>query len=358
MDFEISEDRRMLADSLGRFLTDQYGIEHRNAVAYEAPFHDPAKWADLAELGVLYALAPEDQGGFGGTGFDIVTVFEQLGRALCPEPVLPQLLAARLLIAAGADLEPLLSGATRYAVALGEIDAPYALDQIATEAKKTGDNWHISGRKSVVYGIGAADALLVAARHNGGLGLFQLVPSEADVTAYGMIDGGGAGEVFLDNAPAALLFDEANAALQDALDWGALALSAEAVGAMDAANAMLIDYLKTRKQFGRPIGTFQALQHRTVELGIEIEQARSITTLAASRMGTDQQSRTVSMAKNLIGRAAKLVAEESIQMQGGIAMTWEYPASHYAKRLIMIDHQLGDTEFHLERVMADLHTAS
>ncbi|QBX99352.1 acyl-CoA dehydrogenase [Rhodophyticola sp. CCM32] len=356
MDFEISEGRRMLADSLGRFLSDQYGITHRNKMAYEAPFHDPSKWNDLAELGVLYALAPEDRGGFGGTGFDVVTVFEQLGRALCPEPILPQLLAARLLLAAQADLEPLLSGGTRYGVAMGEVDAPYALDGITTEAVKSGASWQITGRKSVVYGAQAANTLLVAARHAGGLGVFRVASDDARITPYGMIDGGGAGEVFLDHSPATLTLDTADTALQDALDWGALALSAEAVGAMDTANALLIDYLKTRKQFGRPIGTFQALQHRAVDLAIEIEQARSITILAASRMGTGLQSRTVSMAKNLIGRTAKLVAEDSIQMQGGIAMTWEYPASHYAKRLIMIDHQLGDTDTHLERVMAGLQS--
>ncbi|WP_375551628.1 acyl-CoA dehydrogenase family protein [Rhodophyticola porphyridii] len=357
MDLEVSEDRRMLADSLGRYLSDHYGIEHRNAVAYDAPFHDAQKWRDLAELGVLYALAPEDRGGFGGAGFDVVTVFEQLGRALCPEPVLPQLLATRLLMASGADLEPLLSGATRYAVAIGEIDAPYAVEDITTEATDSGGGWRLTGRKSVVYGAEAADRILIAARHAGGIGLFEIAPGNADITAYGMIDGGGAGEMFLDKSEAILVAGDAGAMLQDALDWGALALAAEAVGAMDAANAMLIDYLKTRKQFGRPIGGFQALQHRAVDLGIEIEQARSITILAASRMGTQAQSRSVSMAKNLIGRAARLVAEESIQMQGGIAMTWEYPASHYAKRLVMIDHQLGDTEFHLERVMADLRPA-
>ncbi len=354
MDFEPTEDRRMLAETLRRYLAEQYEIEHRTTVAYDAPWYDPEKWDELAELGVLYALAPEDHGGFGGSGFDIATVFEELGRALCPEPILPQLLAVRLLMAAGQELEPLLSGASRFAVGIGETDAPYALEEITAEAIEENGTWQISGRKSVVYGAGAADTLLIAARHSKGLGLFSVAAEDAEITPYGMIDGGCAGEVFLDQAPGILLFDEADAALQDALDWGALALSAEAVGAMDAAAEMLLDYLKTRQQFGRPIGTFQALQHRAVELKVEIEQARSITIHAAASMGTPDQSRACSMAKNLIGRAAKLVAEETIQMQGGIAMTWEYPASHYAKRLIMIDHQLGDTEFHLERVMVAL----
>ncbi|MFY0690574.1 MAG: acyl-CoA dehydrogenase family protein [Paracoccaceae bacterium] len=352
MDFEMTEERRLLSETLSRYLAEQYGPAHREAVAYSAPFHDPQKWAELAGLGVLYALAEPDHGGFGGSGFDITCVFEALGRALTPEPVLPALMAARLLSAAGADLGALLSGQSHYAVAAGEIDAPYAPEDVATTARRTGGGWTLSGRKSVVYGGGVAHRFLVVARAGGTLGLFEVARTDAAVTAYGMIDGGGAAELFLDDTPALLLLEDAEAAVRDALEAGALALSAEAVGLMDACQDMTLDYMKTRKQFGAPIGSFQALQHRMVDMLSEIEQARSITILAASRMGTPEQSRTVSMSKNLIGRSAKLVAEETIQLHGGIAMTWEYPASHYAKRLVMIDHQLGDTDYHLERVMA------
>lgn len=352
MNFDMSDDRRMLADSLTRFLADKYAIDHRNAVAYEAPYHDPTAWQGLSELGILQALVPEESGGFGGSGFDLMAVFEPLGRVLSAEPVLPALMAARLLGAAGANCEALLDGTTKYAVAIGELDAPYALEDVSAEAVVDGENYRISGRKSVVYGGQVAGRFLVAARDAEGLHVFEVSASDAAVTGFGMIDGGGAAELFLDQTPATLLLRNAEAALQDALDAGALALCAEAIGAMDGAYALLLDYMKTRKQFGRTIGSFQALQHRMVDLTTEMEQARSITILAASRMGTEDQSRTVSMAKNLIGRTVKLVAEESIQMQGGIAMTWEYPASHYAKRLTMIDHQLGDTDFHLERVMA------
>ncbi|RAH98225.1 acyl-CoA dehydrogenase [Acuticoccus sediminis] len=348
MDFEVSDDRRMLADTLSRFLSSDYDIAARNKVAYAAPYHSPEKWAALCELGTLMALAPEENGGFGGTGFDVTTVFQELGRALCPEPVLAQLMAIRLLMAAGEDLEGPLSGTTRYAVAIGELSAPYTLDLIETEAS----GGTLTGRKSVVYGAPGADRILVAAMAGGTLGVYEVDGSDARVTAYGMIDGGPAGEVFLDATQARTVLADGAAALQDALDWGTLALCAEAVGAMDWSFATLLDYLRTRKQFGKRIGDFQALQHRAVDVSIEIEQARSITILAASRMGTPEQSRTCSMAKNLIGRAAKLTAEETIQMHGGIAMTWEYPLSHYAKRLTMLDAQLGDTDFHLERVMA------
>ncbi len=351
MDFNLTEDRQMLADTLGRFLGEQYPVEHRIKVAYDAPYHDPALWDQLVELGALYALAPEDAGGMGGSGFDISVVFEALGKALCPEPVLGPLMASRLLATADADQEALLTGATRYAVGITEIDAPYELDQIATVATAKGDGFTLSGRKSTVYGGQVADVVLVAAKDGDGLGVFAVNASDANVTGYGMMDGGGAAEVLLDDTPATLVLAGADAALQDAVNAGIVALCAEAVGAMEVTHSITVDYLKQRKQFGIPIGKFQALQHRAVDMLTEIEQARSITIKAAAELGGNDASKYASMAKNMIGRAARLVAEESIQMHGGIAMTWEYAVSHYAKRLIMLDAQLGDTDYHLSQVM-------
>lgn len=351
MDFNLTEDRQMLADTLGRFLGGEYPIEHRIKVAYETPYHDPALWDQLIELGALYALAPEDAGGMGGSGFDISVVFEALGNALCPEPMLGALMASRLLAAADVDQEALLTGATKYAVGITEIDAPYELDQIASVATAKDDSFTLSGRKSTVYGGQVADVVLVAAKHDNGLGVFAVNASDANVTGYGMMDGGGAAEVLLDDAPAALLLADAEAALQDTINAGIVALCAEAVGAMEVTHATTVDYLKQRKQFGIPIGKFQVLQHRAVDMLTEIEQARSITIKAAAELGGDDAARFASMAKNMIGRAARLVAEESIQMHGGIAMTWEYTVSHYAKRLIMLDAQLGDTDYHLSQVM-------
>ena len=249
------------------------------------------------------------------------------------------------------------TGSSHYGVAIGELDAPYALEDITTTSTASGGVYEISGRKSSIYGGNIAEVFLVAARYTDDIGLFEIKAKDAKVTGYGLIDGGGAAELFLDNTPAQLAIADAGKALQDALDIGALALCAEAVGLMDVTKDTLLDYLRTRKQFGQTIGSFQALQHRAVDMMTEIEQARSITIFAASRIGESDQSRSVSMAKNLIGRTAKLVAEETIQMHGGIAMTWEYSASHYAKRLIMLDHQLGDTDYHLERVMAGITAA-
>ncbi len=354
MDFRISDDRRMLAESLGRFLAETCPIEARADIAYTPPFHDPKALDGLTDLGVFYALVGEDHGGMGGAGFDIAVVFEELGRGLCPEPVLPALLAARLLAASGADLDPLLTGAARYAAGIGELDAPYDLDGITTRAEADGATWRVSGRKSVVYGGHIAERLLIAAQCDAGLALFSGAATDAEVISYGMIDGGGAAEVILDHTPAELVLKDARAALQNAVDAGALALCAEALGVMETANAALVDYLKTRKQFGRPIGAFQALQHRAVDLAIEIEQARSIVIRAADGLDGPNGSHKVSQAKFLVGKIARQVAEEVIQMHGGIAMTWEYPVSHLAKRLVMIDHQLGDVDFHLDRLMGAL----
>ncbi|MGI3169543.1 acyl-CoA dehydrogenase family protein [Pseudooceanicola sp. C21-150M6] len=346
MNFDLTEDRQMLQDTLRRYLADKYGIEHRNKVAYAEPFHDPAKWGELTELGALFALAPEEAGGMGGAGFDIAVVFEELGRTLCPEPVLGALMASRLLTAAGADQEELLAGSKTYAVGLGELDAPYDLTSMTT----TVSGGKITGRKSIVYGGQDADAFLIAAKEGDSLSVYEVAASDASVTGYALMDGAGAAEVVLENAPATLILSDAGAAIDDAINAGILALCSEAVGAMDVLHAMTVDYLGQRKQFGRPIGTFQVLQHRAVDMLTEIEQSRSIVIKAAAELGGPDAGKYCSMAKNLIGRAGRLVAEEAIQMHGGIAMTWEYPGSHYAKRIIMIDAQLGDTDYHLARV--------
>ncbi len=350
MNFEQSDDRRMLSDTLRRYLAEACPIEHRNAVAYAAPFHDPAQWTQLAELGVFYALAPEDRGGMGGHAFDITCIFEELGRALCPEPILGQTLSSVLI-----EEEALISGAARFALAVGETDAPYDIADIRTRATADGDRWRLNGRKSVVYGGPTADVLLVAAQAPGGaLGLYRVAAADAEITGYAMIDGGPAAEVFFDNTPAICIINTASEAIAAALDLGTVALCAEALGAMDVMLEILIEFLKTRKQFGRPIGSFQALQHRAIDLAIEVEQARSITILAASAHGTAAFAKRVSQAKHLVGKIARQVSEEAIQMHGGIGITWEHPVSHYAKRLVMIDHQLGDTDWHLERLIAGL----
>ncbi|MEM1313467.1 MAG: acyl-CoA dehydrogenase family protein [Pseudomonadota bacterium] len=363
MDFEHTEDRRMLQDSLNRFLKDKYPIETRHAAAASDAGWDAGAYAQMAELGVVGALIPEAAGGFGGAGFDVMVVFEALGRALSVEPVLATgVLGAGPIIALAAEaksdlLEEVVAGAKTLALAHGEPDSRYELAQVSTKA----EGGKLSGRKAVVINGGSADLLVVSARTSGGaadedgISLYLVDPKGAGVTIRETpsVDGGRVAEITLDGAPGELIGEEgkAFAALEKTAAAATVALCAEALGAMVVSHEMTVDYTKQRKQFGRPIGTFQALQHRMVDMGVEIEQARSAVINAAGRLDADRAERElyVSAAKNMIGRAGKYVAEEAIQIHGGIGMTWEYAVGHYAKRIIMIDHVLGDADHHLER---------
>ena len=232
---------------------------------------------------------------------------------------------------------------------------------------QSGDGWQIDGAKAVVINGDSADKLVVSARTEGdvdsedGIALFLVDANAVGVTrrGYGTVDGGRAAEIALDGVTVskeALIGapGQGFAVIEETLARGIAALAAEAFGAMEVSRDLTLDYLKTRRQFGRAIGDFQALQHRMVDMTLEIEQARSAILLAVSTLEADRVTRelNVSAAKNLIGRVARLVAEESIQLHGGIAMTWEYALGHYAKRLTMIDHQLGDTDYHLARYIA------
>lgn len=351
MDFNISDDRRMLSESLRRYLGDRYNAETRNSVAYTAPYHSPKHWQELADLGVLSALVKEADGGFGGSGFDINVVFEEFGRALCPEPLLGSLLALQLLASfkASKEIAAVVSGEQIATVAIYEPQAPDSLNDLTTKATQAGEQWMLTGEKTAVYGGPAATLVLVVAQTPDGLGLFIAQPSAQ--VAKANIDGGGASSMSFNNTPATCIATSAQLEIEKALDAGRLALCAEAVGVADVLLEMTIDYLKQRQQFGVVIASFQALQHRLVDMAAEIVQARSITVLAAAKLEDEDSSRHIALAKNLIGRMATLVAEESTQLHGGIGMTWEYSGSHYSKRLIMLDHQLGDRYNQVNRLL-------
>jgi alkylation response protein AidB-like acyl-CoA dehydrogenase len=372
MNFEHTEDRRMLADTLDRFIAEQYGFETRDRIARSEQGYSPEVWSQLAEIGAIGALFPEADGGFGGAGFDIAVVFECLGRGLVVEPFLGALLVGRAIAAAGTaaqkqTLASLIDGSIIAALAHDEPGAHYEMSRVVTRAERTKDGWVLHGAKAVVQQGEQAGLFLVSARTAGdsdaeqGISLF-LVPADANGIAlrgYRKIDGGRAADLKLDGVQLgadALLGSEGQgyALLEQAVGYGVLALCAEALGAMDFARKATLEYLQTRKQFGVPIGSFQALQHRMADLLLEIEQARSavINAAAAIDAGRITRERALSAAKFTIGRVGALVAEESIQMHGGIGMTWELPLSHYAKRLVMIDHQLGDEDHHLERYIA------
>ena len=373
MNFEHTEDRRMLADTLNRFVAEQYGFETRNAIAYGDVGMQPALWAQFAELGAIGALFPEAEGGFGGAGFDVAVVFEALGRGLVVEPFLGALVVGRALAAAGTpaqkeQIASLIDGSTVAALAHDEPGSHYEMARVSTSAVRSGEGWALNGAKAVVVQGDNAQLLLVSARTAGdvgsedGISLFLVPADSAGVARRGMgrIDGGRVAEITLDNVQVgadALLGTEGQgfATLELAMGWGVLALCAEALGAMEVAKKDTLEYLQTRKQFGVPIGSFQALQHRMADLLLEVEQSRSAVINAAAAMDSAdrvERERALSAAKFTIGRIGALVSEESIQMHGGIGMTWELPLSHYAKRLVMIDHELGDEDHHLARYIA------
>jgi len=373
MNFQHTEDRRMLADTLNRFISEQYGFATRDRIARSAHGFSSELWNRFGELGIIGALFDEASGGFGGGGFDIAVVFESLGRGLVVEPFLDTLIVGQAIARSGNDaqralLGGLIDGSRIVALAHGEPDSHYELARVTTRAERNGDGdgsaWQLNGAKAVVQHGEQAALFLVSARTEGaddseaGVTLF-LVPRDApgvSVRGYPKIDGGRAAEVSFENVilgDDALLGAAGNgfATLEYAIACGVLALCSEAVGAMDVAKDYTLDYLRTRKQFGVAIGSFQALQHRMADMLLEIEQARSAVINAAAALGAERKvrERAVSAAKYSIGRIGALVAQECIQLHGGIGMTWELPLAHYAKRLVMIDHQLGDEDHHLER---------
>ena len=375
MNFDLTEERQMLQDTLRRYLSDKYDTETRNKILDSEDGFSGEIWAELAELGVIGALFTEAQGGFGGAGFDISTVFEELGRAGVVEPFLDTaILGGRLIAALGDDdqkglVDEVIAGGVHMALAHGEPAARYDLSRVDSTAVESGGEIVLNGRKSVVVNAEAADFLIVSARESGGasdregISLF-VVPSDAagmTLRGYPMLAGGRAAEVTLDGVKLGVgaRLGEAGkgyAALTDVIAAADVALAAEALGAMESAVELTRDYLTTRKQFGRPIGTFQALAHRYSDMLIEMEQARSAVINAAGHLETDDAARQNASTRNLIGRVGRLVAEESIQMHGGIAMTKEYELAHIAKRIVMTDHRFGDADYHLERFI-DLSAA-
>jgi alkylation response protein AidB-like acyl-CoA dehydrogenase len=370
MDFNTTPEQQQFADALRRWMEKDYNFEQRKKIIHGAGVSDAA-WSTLAELGMTALPVPEAQGGFSGSAVDMLVVMQELGRGLLVEPYFATVLGAEFLRLAGgqeAALEQVATGELKLASALGEKQSRHDLFDIATTANKDGDGFILNGAKTVVLHGAQAGKLVVSARTVGdrrdtnGISLF-LVPGEAaGVTRrdYRTIDGQRAADITLDNVrlPEAALLGASGQGweiLDAASDYGVTLLCAEAVGAMEALNAATLEYTKTRQQFGVPIGKFQALQHRMAEMFIHLEQARSMATLAAVKMGStdaEERRRTVSGAKARVGQAIKFVGQQAVQLHGGMGVTDELPAAHYFKRLTMIELTLGDTDHHLARFAA------
>ncbi len=367
MDFDLSDDQRLLKDSVDRLVGDKYGFEARQRYRAAPTGWSAEIWSELASLGLLGLPFAEADGGFGGTAVDVGLVMEAFGRALVVEPYLATVVLCGGLLRHGASaaererlLPGLMDGSRVFAYAQAERQARWSLNDIETAAVARDGGWRIDGSKSLVLNGDSADVLLVSARAAGGhrdrhgIGLFAVEANGPGVVrrGYPTQDGGRAAEITFEDA-AGIPLDtpgEALPAMERANDEALAALCAEAVGVMDSMHAMTVDYLKTRKQFGRAIGENQALQHRAVDMYVSLEQARSMALFATMMAGSDdadERRRAVHAAKVQIGRSGRHIGQEAIQLHGGIGVTMEYAVGHAFKRMTMIERTFGDTDSHL-----------
>ncbi|TBW07724.1 pimeloyl-CoA dehydrogenase small subunit [Azotobacter chroococcum subsp. isscasi] len=380
MDFRLSEEQQILQDTVARLVRDHYGFEQRERFYRSEAGFSREFWQQLGELGLTGVPFAEAHGGFGGSGVDNLLIMTELGRGLCLEPYLQsQIHAGGLLQQLGSTeqrerlLPVVIAGELQLAVALEEPQSHYHLHDVQTRAVPVEGGWELSGRKAVVIGGHSAGLLLVSARTGGevrdeqGISLF-LVDARASGLSrrvYPTIDGPKACELFLDRVPVGdgdLLGEPGQAlpALRYQQGRAIAAQCAEAIGSMQEACRLTLDYLKTRQQFGTPIGKFQALQHRMVDMRTELELASSMAILAAcvaDEADGEERERRLSAAKFVVTRAGRFIAEQAIQLHGGIGMTWEYSLAHHAKRLVMLGHQLGDDDHHLAAYARLLKTA-
>jgi alkylation response protein AidB-like acyl-CoA dehydrogenase len=363
--FDFSDEQQQVRDSLRRLLAADYPFGRRREIAAGPGGWSADIWRALADLGVLALTLPQEHGGLGGGMMDAYVVMEEGGRALLLEPFLPTVvMGAGLVARAGsaqqrADVLPAVgTGERQLAFAHYEPGHRYALDAVACEARCEGGGWLISGTKAHVLNGASADQLIVSARTTRGLSLYLIRRDAPGVTVrdHAMYDARHAADLHLEDVrvdAADLLGDEGGAAPEIAatLDDAITALCADAVGVMDALLAATGQYLKTRKQFGVPIGSFQVLQHRMADMLLEAEAARSMALLAArsaSQAAPGERSRIVSAAKLRVGEAARFVGQQAVQLHGGIGVTDELAISHYFRRLVMFEMAFGDADHHLD----------
>ncbi|NYG45336.1 pimeloyl-CoA dehydrogenase small subunit [Bradyrhizobium sp. IAR9] len=375
MDFDLSEEQRLLKESVERLMLDSYGFDDRRKYQDEGPGFSERMWARYAELGLLALPFPEQYGGFGGTAVESMIVMEAFGRALILEPYFATVVLAGGVLRHGASeaqmaglIPAIAEGRLKLAFACAEPQSRYDLFDVETRAEKDGDGWTLNGIKSLVLHGVAADKIVVSARTAGtardkdGVGLFLIEGNAPGVTrrGYQTQDGLRAAEITMDNVrveadrvighPAS-----ASPVIARVADEAVAALCAEAIGCFAEMQVITLAYLKTRRQFGATIGSFQALQHRAVDMFVELEQSRSMAMYATMMAGANDQAareRAMSAAKTQIGQSAKTIGCESIQLHGGVGMTMEYRIGHYFKRVTTIDTLFGDASHHLRRLAA------
>jgi alkylation response protein AidB-like acyl-CoA dehydrogenase len=375
MDFDFTDDQEMLRDSVRKWVEKAYTFERRREIVKQGGFSRDA-WRELAGLGLAGLYVPEAQGGMGFGPVDAMVVMEELGRGLVLEPYAHGALVAGAVLAASAPqdvqaawLPKVAAGDALVVLAQQERASRYRLAQVVTTAKASGSAWTVDGSKSIVP-VGDQADFIVPARVSGaiddpaGIALFLVERTAQGVTTrgYPTQDGARAAEVAFRDAPATLLAaaGAGHAALEHAVDVGIAAVCAEAVGAMDRLVALTVEYMNTRKQFGVPIATFQALRHRVADVKMQLELARSMSYYASLKLGepAPQRRRALSQAKVQLGNAMRHVGQQCVQLHGGIGVTDEYAGSHYFKRLTVLEMTFGDTMHHLGEVSARMQDAA
>jgi alkylation response protein AidB-like acyl-CoA dehydrogenase len=369
MDFDFSDDQEQLRDAVRRWVDKAYGFERRRALVAAGGFGREV-WREIADLGLTGIAVAEAHGGMGFGAIEAMVVMEELGCGIVLEPfadgalIAPTLLAAADAATQAAWLPRIAAGDALVVLAHQEVGARYRLAKVGCRASGSGANWTLTGAKSLVAAGDAADAFIVSARVSGsiddpaGIALFLVERSAAGVSTRGYVqqDGSRAAEVALADAPATLLVAPGAAfdLLELAIDVGIAAMAAEAVGAMDKLLPLTADYLNTRKQFGVPISSFQALRHRIADCKMQLELARGMSYFASLRLADTAATRrmAISQAKVQLGQSMRYVGQQAIQLHGGIGCTDEYIASHYFKRLTCMELSLGDSLHHLGEVSA------
>jgi alkylation response protein AidB-like acyl-CoA dehydrogenase len=371
MDFNFTEEQTMLRDTVARFVQQEYDFDKRRAITGSAAGWSPENWRVFAEeLGILGAPFAEELGGLGGGPLESMIVMEEFGKGLVVEPYLGTVvIGGGFLKAAGGDLAgdvigKIIEGKATIAFAWAERQSRFSLNDLVTGANKDGDAYRINGAKSVVIGAPWASHLIVTARTGGGqrdaagVSVFLVDKAAPGVTTrdYPTVDGQRASEITFENTPAMLLgaADNGLPLVEQVVDEAIAALCAEACGAMKVAHADTVEYARTRKQFGVPIGSFQVLQHRMVDMFMAYEQSVSMTYMVTLKLGEApvERMKAASAAKVQIGKAGRLIGQDAVQIHGGMGMTEELRVGHYFKRLTMIDTAFGGVDHHLKRYTA------
>jgi alkylation response protein AidB-like acyl-CoA dehydrogenase len=368
MDLSLSEEQRLLSDAAGRFIAGRYSFEQRRAILQSDEGFSRDIWREFADLGWLALSIPEEFGGLGAGAVETGIVMEALGRALVVEPYLATaVVCASLIGELGTQqqksemLAAIAEGKSVLAFAQAEPQARFALDDIATKAVRAGDGWRISGRKDLVLGAPWADTLLVTARISGsqhdrsGIGVFVVPAKSAGLSAtdFQTLDGARASNIIFKEVSATALGENSDAlpAIEKATDIAIAAMASEAVGCMQVLLDTTIAYTRQRIQFGKPLSDNQVLRHRMAAMAVKLEEARASALNAILNVDADPlaRSRAASSAKVKVGRAGRFVAEQAVQLHGGMGVTDELNVGAYFKRLMAIEVIFGSPEFHLQR---------